>query len=113
LWRAEPDGFYFCGLAPKNFWNQLKSNPKVEICFYNNLGVGQGGKVMRVTGEIEFLEDIELKKQVLEDRPQYKNYGTGQPDDSTYPVARMAHGETWFWSKEFILREKEAERIRF
>ena len=113
LWRAQADGFYFCGLAPKNIYKQLRDNPKVEVCFYNNLGVSEGAKVMRVTGKVEFLDDLELKKQVLEDRSKYKNYGTGEPDDPTYPVFRIAHGEAWFWSREYILKESEAERIRF
>jgi pyridoxamine 5'-phosphate oxidase len=66
-----------------------------------------------VTGQAEFLEDPELKAKVLEARPFYKNFGTGEPDDPTYPVVRVAHGEAWFWTMDYVLREAEAERIRF
>jgi len=68
---------------------------------------------MRVTGEAEFLEDLELKKRVLEERPFYKNFGSGKPDDPTYPVVRVAHGVAWFWNTNYILKEAEAERIQF
>jgi uncharacterized pyridoxamine 5'-phosphate oxidase family protein len=36
LWRANEDGFYFETFNPKDVYKQLKSNPKVEMCFYNN-----------------------------------------------------------------------------
>jgi uncharacterized pyridoxamine 5'-phosphate oxidase family protein len=113
MWFASEEGFYFCGLAPKNVWKQIKANPKIEICFFNNPAEFTDVKVLRVTGEAEFLEDLELKAKVLEDRSFYKNFGTGKPDDPTYPVFRVAHGEAWFWTPEYILREAEAERIRF
>ena len=113
MWFANQEGFYFCGLAPKNVWKQIASNPKVEICFYNHAAQIQDARVMRVTGTAEFLEDLDLKEKVLADRSFYKNFGTGQPDDPTYPVLRVAHGEIWFWTTEYILKEAEAERIQF
>jgi uncharacterized pyridoxamine 5'-phosphate oxidase family protein len=113
LWRANEEGFYFCGLAPKNVWKQIEANPKVEVCFYNNASGPEGWRVLRVSGEAEFLDDLALKEQVLEDRPFYRDYGSGEPDDPTYPVIRIPHGEAWFWTAEYILREAEAERVRF
>jgi uncharacterized pyridoxamine 5'-phosphate oxidase family protein len=113
MWNASEDGFYFCGLAPKNMWNQMKTNPKVEICFFNNASEPSGIKVLRIKGEVEFLEDLEMKKEILEKRPMYKTHGTGQPDDPTYPLMRVAHGEAWFWTRQYILKESEAERIKF
>jgi pyridoxamine 5'-phosphate oxidase len=113
MWFANEEGFYFCGLAPKNVWEQIQANPKVEICFFNNAPQVADVKTLRVTGQAEFLEDPELKAKVLEARPFYKNFGTGEPDDPTYPVVRVAHGEAWFWTMDYVLREAEAERIRF
>ena len=112
LWFADQEGFTFCGLAPKNVWKQIAANPKVEICFFNNAAEFKDVQVMRVTGQAEFLEDLELKKKVLEDRPFYKNFGSGEPDDPTYPIVRVAHGEAWFWNANYILKEAEAERVR-
>ena len=113
MWFANEKGFYFCGLAPKNVWKQIEANPKIEICFLNHPPEFKDVKVLRVTGQAEFIEDLALKEKVLEDRPMYKQFGTGKPDDSTYPVFRVAHGEAWFWTPQYILKEAEAERIRF
>lgn len=113
MWFANEEGFYFCGLAPKNVWKQIEANPKVEVCFFNHAPDPGNWRVLRVTGEAEFLDNLDLKKKVLEDRPFYKQFGSGKPNDPTYPVMRIAHGEAWFWTTEYILREAEAERIRF
>ena len=113
MWFANDDGFTFCGLAPKNLWKQIKANPKVEICFFNNAPALKDVKALRVTGKAEFVEDRDLKVRLLNERPFYRNFGTGAPDDPTYPVVRVAHGEAWFWTMECALREAEAERIRF
>jgi uncharacterized pyridoxamine 5'-phosphate oxidase family protein len=86
---------------------------KGDYRFFNNAPQVTDVKTLRVTGQAEFLEDPELKAKVLEARPFYKNFGTGEPDDPTYPVVRVAHGEAWFWTMDYVLREAEAERIRF
>ena len=113
MWHAKEDGFYFCGLAPKKVWQQLKANPQMEACFCNNAPEFKDVASMRVSGRAEFLDDIELKKQVLEDRKMYASYGSGKPEDPCYPVVRVTHGEVWTWTPKSILKESEAERIRF
>ncbi len=64
LWRANENGFYFETLNPKDVYNQLKNNPKVEICFFNNESDLEKAKTMRLSGEVEFLDDPDLKKQM-------------------------------------------------
>jgi pyridoxamine 5'-phosphate oxidase len=113
MWYACENGFYFCGLAPKKMWQQMKANPKVEVCFFNNPAEFKDSISMRVTGRVQFLDDQELTKRVLKERPNYLNYGTGKPDDQTYPVMRIAQGEIWCWTPQYILRESQAERISF
>ena len=58
IFFADENGFYFGTLSPKDVSRQLKTNPKVEVCFYNN---ARPMKMMRVTGEVEFLDDMVLK----------------------------------------------------
>jgi pyridoxamine 5'-phosphate oxidase len=113
MWYASADGFYFCGLAPKNMWKQMRNNPKVEVCFFNNPAEFKDCIAMRVAGKVEFLEDLELKKKVLQERPNYVNYGTGKPEDPTYPVVRIQHGEIWCWTPQYILKESQATRVAF
>ena len=113
LWFADESGFYFCGLGPKKVWAQIEANPKVEVCFYNNATDAAGWRSMRVTGEAVFLDDPALVAKILEDRPFYRDFGAGKADGPTVPIVRIPHGEAWFWTAEYILREAEAERIRF
>ena len=107
LWRANEDGFYFETFSPKDVYGQLKINPKVEICFFNNESDLEKAKTMRLTGEVEFLDDPDLKKQLLEDRPFLKDA------ESVLELLRVHSGEAFFWTMADVLKEKEIERVRF
>ena len=54
-------------------YGQLQANPKVEVCFWQPDETT--GTMMRVAGEVEFLDDPELKEKVLNDRPFLKEFG--------------------------------------
>jgi uncharacterized pyridoxamine 5'-phosphate oxidase family protein len=107
LWRANEDGFYFETFNPKDVYEQLKNNPKVEICFFNNESDLEKAKTMRLTGEVEFLDDPDLKKQLLEDRPFL------QDAEPVLELFRVHSGEAFFWTMADVLKEKEIERVRF
>ena len=70
MWLANEHGFYFQTETAKAFYHQLKANKKVEICFYDP----EDHKVMRVSGDVEFINDLELKALVLQDRPFLKGW---------------------------------------
>lgn len=112
MFFADESGFYFATLAPKAVSKQLQDNPKIEVCFYNNADL-QNAKMMRVTGRIEFLDDIALKERLLEERTFMKSLGTGKPEDPMFQVFRIYAGEAHFWTMNDILRESELERIGF
>ena len=107
LWRANANGFYFETFNPKDVYKQMKSNPKVEICFYNGESDLGKARTMRLSGEVEFLDDRELKKQLLEDWPFL------QPVEPVVELFRIHSGEAFFWTMDDILKEKEIERVRF
>jgi uncharacterized pyridoxamine 5'-phosphate oxidase family protein len=107
LWRANEDGFYFETFNPKDVYEQLKNNPKVEICFFNNESDLEKAKTMRLTGEVEFLDDPDLKKQLLEDWPFL------QDAEPVLEIFRVHSGEAFFWTMADVLKEKEIERVRF
>jgi len=107
LWRANENGFYFETFNPKDVYEQLKKNPKVEICFFNNESDLEKAKSMRLTGEVEFLDDPDLKKQLLEDRPFL------QDAEPVLELFRVHSGEAFFWTMADVLKEKEIERVRF
>jgi pyridoxamine 5'-phosphate oxidase len=112
MWFANENGFYFATMSPKQVFKQLKSNPKVEICFYNNAADLKDAKMMRITGLVDFLEDEELKNKILQDRAYLADLA-GRPLDDITEVFRINRGEAYFWTMADILKEPELERIKF
>jgi len=109
---ANENGLYFETLSPKEVSKQLHKNPRVEICFYNNPADLQNGKMMRVTGEVEFLDDEELKKEVYE-KIRFIEDLAGKPIEHLLEVFRIKTGEAHFWTMADVLKEPELERIKF
>ncbi|MGB3458522.1 MAG: pyridoxamine 5'-phosphate oxidase family protein [Halobacteriota archaeon] len=99
--------------ASKDVCKQLKNNSKVEVCFYAPEDLPNVGKMMRVAGEVEFLNDIALKTRLLEERPFLKAIATGGPEDPLLVIFQVYTGEAHFWTMENNMRESEIERIKF
>jgi len=113
LWFADERGFYFQTESSKALYAQLTGNRKVEACFYAPDPGSGAGKQMRITGEIEFLDDMALKKKVLEERSFLKAYGIEKPEDPLLVVFRIHKGEAFFWTMANNMKESEIERISF
>jgi uncharacterized pyridoxamine 5'-phosphate oxidase family protein len=62
LYKADENGIIFCTGRDKAMNKQLQANPAAELCFYN----GEQGLQVRIEGAVEMLDDLELKKKVLE-----------------------------------------------
>lgn len=107
LWRANENGFYFETFNPKDVYKQLKNNPKVEMCFYNNASDLENAKTMRLSGEVEFLDDPDLKKQLLQD------WSFLQEAEPVLVLFRIHSGEAFFWTMDDVLKEDEIERLTF
>jgi pyridoxamine 5'-phosphate oxidase len=52
----------------KDVYKQMVANPNVELCFYN----AKDGIQVRVSGAVEPVDDIELKKEIVVQRPFLK-----------------------------------------
>ena len=63
LYRADENGIIFVTGRQKALHSQLQANPAVEMCLHN----AEEGRQMRIEGTAEMLDDLELKKQVVED----------------------------------------------
>ena len=109
---ATENGFYYCLLTPKRVYEQLKANPKIEVCYYNNPAELQNCKQMRVTGEIEWVDEEEANKKALADRT-FIDQIIGKPVEPYIAVCKIAHGEAHFWTLNDILKERELERVKF
>jgi pyridoxamine 5'-phosphate oxidase len=104
FWFADETGFYFQTSTLKEFPNQLKANPKAEICFYDHAGMI--GTMMRVTGEVEFLTDPGLRARVLTDRPFLKTFGLTISSPKLC-LFRIPHGRVHYWTMDKNLDPKE------
>lgn len=104
LWYADMNGFYFHTGKKKKVYRQLRDNPRVELCFYDFMPAEQGGGTMlRVTGEVEFLDDAGLRERLLEQRPFLREPGV---DPAEYlAIFRVGRGEAWFWTMADNLHE--------
>ena len=83
---------------------QLQANHKVEACFWQP--GEQTGIMMRVAGEVEFVDDPDLKKKVLEDRPFLKEFGMTF-DHPGLIIFRISRGEAYFWTMETNFEPKK------
>lgn len=108
MWFADENGFYFQIGGMKDIYRELKANPQVEFAF---LEASEGaGRMLRVSGTIEFLDDSNLKNKVMADRPFLKQFGlTAESPDLI--IFRLAHGQAHFWTMASNLQPKEI--IRF
>jgi uncharacterized pyridoxamine 5'-phosphate oxidase family protein len=99
LWFAKEDGFYFQAWAFKDLYKQLKEDFRTEICFHSK-DKEIPYTMMRVRGEVEFLEDAALKEKVLQDRQFLKNLGAKGPDDPNLVIFCVRHGQISLWPKK-------------
>lgn len=99
LWRANDEGFYFSTRTNQRTYSQLKSNPKIELCFYKQ-GVDDNdlGTMLRVAGSAEFVDDISLKGQLLAEWPFLTQTGITGPDDPTLILFKIAAGSMEYWT---------------
>jgi uncharacterized pyridoxamine 5'-phosphate oxidase family protein len=104
FWFADETGFYFQTGSVKEFVHQMELNPKTEVCFYKHEGMI--GTMLRIAGEVEFINDRALKEKVLNDRPFLKGFGLTVESPGLI-IFRIAHGNAHFWTMENNLKPKE------
>lgn len=112
LWYADESGFYFVAVKGKESAKQLKMNPKVEVCFYNNSPDPALWKQMRLAGEAEFLEDEESLEKAYQNR-SFLDELVGFSVRPFVRPFRVATGEAHFWTLADNMKEPEIERLAF
>ena len=71
-------------------------------------------KSMRVTGEVQFLDDMELKAQCFKERNELmRRVGIISPEDPKLVLFRIHNGEAFFFIRENAGKESKVERIKF
>ena len=112
MWFADETGFYYHTGSTKSLSEQLKANPKVEIAYFNNAKTQPESRMMRLTGKAEILNNPELEKRLLQERPWLNMIKQSNPE-SELVIFRIVSGEIYFWNIMVNTREKNQPRIKF
>lgn len=95
MYRADENGIIFSTGSEKDVNKQLQANPAVEMCFY---GHEQNCQV-RIAGKAEAIDDLELKKQIVEDFAFLKPWVEAKGYD-VLVTYRVASGVATAWTME-------------
>jgi uncharacterized pyridoxamine 5'-phosphate oxidase family protein len=104
MWFADKTGFYYNTGAMKDLYAQLQVNSNVELCFFDPKTPNM--KMMRVTGRVEFVDDLELKTKLVEARPFLRQMGL-TPENPQLILFRVSKGEVYFWAIDTNMAPKE------
>ncbi len=85
LLQAGSDGFYFATGTPKKVFTQVRENPLVEVCFWDET------KMMRVDGEMEVVDDDDLKEKLFL-RHEFLQELLKSAQHPWFVLLRVAHG---------------------
>jgi uncharacterized pyridoxamine 5'-phosphate oxidase family protein len=100
--RADENGIIFSTGRDKDVNKQLQANPAVEMCFYS----AEENLQVRIEGTVEMLDDLELKKEIVEKFPFLKPWVEMQGYEvmTTY---RLQNGKATTWTMETAFEPKE------
>uniref|UniRef100_UPI0010A8F9FF pyridoxamine 5'-phosphate oxidase family protein n=1 Tax=Geomonas edaphica TaxID=2570226 RepID=UPI0010A8F9FF len=106
LYRADENGIVFNTGKIKDLYRQLDKNPRVELCFTN--GIFENLIQVRISGTVEALEDLDLKKEIVTKREFLKPWveKVGYEQLAVY-VLKKGNATVWTMStntdpKEYI-----------
>ena len=102
LYRADDNGIIFNTGENKDVHRQLSSNENVELCFHN----AEQRQQIRVSGSVEEIEDLELKKQIVKDRSFLKEWVDKEGYD-VLVVYCLKAGKATAWTMETNFKPKE------
>ena len=100
--RVDDRGLLFATGRDKPVCRQIRATPQVELCYYSASDNSQ----VRVSGTVEFLEDLETKEEVLQRfpflKPRIEKDGW---DTLSVFILRKGRANTWSATKPFGPRE--------
>ena len=92
---ADEAGLTFCTGSHKDVARQLRADPSVELSYWDP----DDGRQIRIRGDVEQLDDVALKTQVVEQvftflKPVVKDHGY-----DAISLFRLSHGEIRVWDR--------------
>ncbi len=104
MYRGDGNGIIFHTGKGKDLHKQLSANPQVEMCFNN--GKFEDLIQIRVSGTVELVEDIALKKEIVEKRDFLKPL-VEKMGYEPFAVYRMKNGVATIWTMKTNFAPKE------
>ena len=104
LYRADERGVLFHTGKMRDLFKQLTANPHVELSFNN--GSNEDLIQVRISGTVELLEDLELKKEVVRNRDFLKPLAD-QAGYDFLAVYRIKDGVASIWKMLTNLEPKK------
>ena len=105
LWRADDSGFFFVLFSSKEVSRQVKANPLVELCFQNHPADLTESKQLRVSGQMELMDNRKLKEAAARDRT-ILNTQAGDGQEAHIEVYQVSSFEMKFWQMGAFVAQK-------
>ena len=102
LAMVNENGLVFTTGRDKAVNKQIAANPAIEMCFYN----ADEGRQVRIEGTAEPLDDIELKKKIVEKFEFLKPWVESEGYEVLAPY-RVKDAKATTWTMETNLEPKE------
>jgi len=100
------DGIIFTTGKQKAVCKQMTANPAIELCFYN----ADEGRQVRIEGKAEPLDDLKLKKQIVEKFTFLKPWVESEGYEVLVPY-RVKNAKATTWTMETNLEPKKYVEI--
>ncbi len=104
MYRAGENGIIFHTGKGKDLHKQLSSNPNVEMSFNN--GKFEDLIQIRISGSVELVEDLNLKKEIVQKREFLKPW-VDQMGYEPLAVYRLKNGVAIIWTMKTNFAPKE------
>jgi len=108
LYKADNDGLIFHTGKMRDLHKQLTENPNVELSFNN--GSDEDLIQVRISGTVELVEDLDLKKEIVQKREFLKPF-VAQNGYEPLAVYRIRKGVATVWAMRTNLEPKELVEI--
>ena len=100
MYKADERGILIQLSSIKGMYGELVKNPKVELCYNGS------GKVVRISGTADFMEDQALKEEVVNARPFLKTLVDAHGWEAI-KVFRVANPVATVWTMATNLEPRE------
>ncbi|MDA8240718.1 MAG: pyridoxamine 5'-phosphate oxidase family protein [Nitrospiraceae bacterium] len=104
LYRADEKGILFHTGKMRDLCKQLTANPHVELSFNN--GSAENLIQVRISGTVELVEDLELKKEIVQNRDFLKPF-VEQAGYDPLAVYAIKDGMASIWRMQTNLAPKK------